>query len=97
MEPAQLWTLILTSSVVGGVLTKLIDWARDAVSGHLKERRAEVDRAIAERDAAKTAEAEWARRVRIVEESLAIHRLVIINAPCLGPEDLPEYPARRKE
>lgn len=104
MTSEQIVALILASLTAGGVGTKLIDWARDAVSGHLKERRAEVDRAIAEREkeheareAAEDAEAEQARRVRVLEESIAIHRHVIITAPCLGPEALPEYPARRKE
>jgi len=44
MEPAQIIAAILGSSVLGGVLTKSIDWIRDARAGHLSERRAEVDR-----------------------------------------------------
>ena len=103
MTSEQIVALILASLTAGGVGTKLIDWARDAVSGHLKERRAEVDRAIAEREkeheareAAENAEAEQARRIRILEESLAIHRRTIIDAPCLGPEHLPAYPAQKE-
>lgn len=109
MEPAQIIAAILGSSVLGGVVTKSIDWIRDARAGQLQKRRAEVDRAIAERDGARTerdealderdaaidAEEEQARRTRIAEESLAIHRRVIIDAPCLGPERLPPYPSRK--
>lgn len=102
MEPAQLIALVLSSSVVGVVATKLLDWARDARAGHLQNRRAEVDRAIterdiaqAQRDTAESAEELQARRVRIVEEALAVHRRVIIDAPCLGPEHLPTYPSRK--
>ncbi|MDI9889986.1 hypothetical protein [Microbacterium sp. IEGM 1404] len=53
METAQVITLLLTSSVVGGVLTKSLDWIRDARAGHLERRRAEVDKAIAEREKAR--------------------------------------------
>ncbi|MGN7969032.1 hypothetical protein [Microbacterium sp. 22296] len=53
MDTAQLLTLLLTSSVVGGVLTKSIDWIRDARAGHMERRRAEVDKAIGERDRAR--------------------------------------------
>lgn len=54
MDTAQLVTLLLTSSVVGGVLTKTLDWIRDARAGHLERRRAEVDKAIGERDKARS-------------------------------------------
>lgn len=53
MDTAQLLTLFLTSSVIGGIVTKLIDWARDARAGHMQKRRAEVDKAISERDTAR--------------------------------------------
>ena len=103
MTSEQIVALILASLTAGGVGTKLIDWARDALAGRMQKRRAEVDRAIAEREkeheareAAEDAEAEQARRVRILEESLAIHRRTIIDAPCLGPEHLPVYPAREE-
>ncbi|MGF3055599.1 hypothetical protein [Microbacterium sp. YY-01] len=103
MEPAQLITLILSSGLVSGVAVKLLDWVRDARAGQLQKRRAEVDRALKERDRAKdraesaeAAEDMQARRVRIVEESLAVHRRVIIDAPCLGPDYLPIYPYRKE-
>lgn len=102
MEPAQIIAALLGSSVLGGVLTKSIDWIRDARAGHLSERRAEVDRAIQraateeERaNAAEAAEDATARRNRVIEESLAVHRRIIIDAPCLGPSSLPEYPSRK--
>lgn len=53
MDFAQLATLLLTSSVVGGIATKSLDWIRDARAGHLERRRAEVDKAIKERDTAR--------------------------------------------
>ncbi|GGH34279.1 hypothetical protein [Microbacterium album] len=99
---AQLVAALGSSTVLGIVITKVFDWVRDARAGHLQRRRAEVDRAITERDkalvaleASECAEEDAARRVRIVEESLAIHRRVIIDAPCLGPEALPTYPSRK--
>jgi len=102
MESPQLAALLLTSTVVGGVVTKLLDWIRDARRGQLQKRRAEVDKAIQERDraleraeASEAAEDDAARRARIVEESLAVHRRVIIDAPCLGPQHLPPYPSRK--
>ncbi|MGX9348177.1 hypothetical protein [Microbacterium sp. KNMS] len=102
MEWPQLLALLLTSSAVSGVLVKLLDWAKDARAGQLQKRRAEVDKAIQERDraiaraeASEAAEDDAARRARIVEESLAVHRRVIIDAPCLGPHHLPPYPSRK--
>ncbi len=98
MEPAQIIAALLGSSVLGGVIAKALDWIRDARAGHLQQRRAEVDRAFAERDAAFAerdraveAEEDQARKTRIAEESLHIHRRVIIDAPCLGPQALPPY------
>jgi hypothetical protein len=104
MEPAQIIAMVLGSTVLGGVITKSMDWIRDARAGHLQARRAEVDRAksaeavaLEKRDAAIDAEEEQARKTRIAEESLAIHRRVIIDAPCLGPEALPPYYPSRKD
>lgn len=102
MEPVQFIAAFLGSSVLGGVITKSMDWIRDARAGHLSERRAEVDRATqratqAEQRAEASEEAEdaAARRTRVVEESLAVHRRIIIDASCLGPSDLPPYPSRK--
>lgn len=98
METSQVITIILSSSVISGVALKAIDWVRDARAGQLQKRRAEVDRAITERDkaltdleAAEAAEDAQARRTRVAEESLAVHRRIIIDAPCLGPNHLPNY------
>lgn len=100
METSQVITVILSSSVISGVALKAIDWIRDARHGQLQKRRAEVDRAITERDKALTdletaeaAEDAQARRARLVEEALAVHRRIIIDAPCLGPDDLPDFPS----
>lgn len=104
MTSEQIVALILACLAAGGVGTKLIDWARDALAGQMQKRRAEVDRAIAEaakerttREAVEDELDDAERHARILEESLAIHRRTIIDAPCLGPEHLPVYPARRKE
>ncbi|KTS90665.1 hypothetical protein NS183_07715 [Microbacterium testaceum] len=105
MDAAQLLTLILGSSVVGGIATKTIDWIRDARAGHLERRRAEVDKAIGERDRARaerdaaviklTAEREWWERwARILEEALALARRRFIDAPCTDPDELDPYPSR---
>lgn len=101
MENTQLLTLILTSSVVGGVAVKLIDVARDAVAGHLNKRRAEVDKAIAERDKARVerdralADLGWWRRwADVLEEALRIARRRFIDAPCTDPDELGPYPSR---
>ncbi|NQX36241.1 hypothetical protein [Herbiconiux sp. VKM Ac-2851] len=92
---------IAVAVLAGGFATKLLDILRDARVGQLQKRRAEVDRAIKERDTAvrerDDARAEtswWTRWSRVLEESLAIHRRRMIDAPCLTPEDLPPYPAR---
>ena len=98
MEAAQLITIILSSSVVSGIVLKLFDLIKDARAGQLQQRRAEVDRAETAKDKAlaraEAAEEAQARRTRIVEESLAVHRRLIIDAPCLGPGTLPDYPSR---
>lgn len=92
MEPAQILAAVLGSSVIGGVVVKSMEWIKDAKAGRMQNRRAEVDRAIAERDEAEEAEEKLSRRLRVVEESLAIHRRIIIDAQCLGPDKLPKYP-----
>lgn len=68
MDFAQLATLLLTSSVIGGIATKTLDWIRDARAGHLERRRAEVDKAIKERDTAR-AERDQALRDLAVEKT----------------------------
>lgn len=101
MDSAQILTLILGSTVVGGIVTKSIDWIRDARQGHLQKRRAEVDMAIAERDKARgerdraLAQIAWGERwARILEEALAIARRRFIDAPCTDPDELDPYPSR---
>ncbi|MBW1640486.1 hypothetical protein G3H63_15585 [Microbacterium resistens] len=109
MEPAQLIALIISSGAGGGVVMKLLDLWKDARVGAVERRRAEVDRAFQERDRAiqerDEARAEVAAaeddvdaattRARLAEESLSIHRRVIIDAPCLGPAALPPFLPRK--
>lgn len=85
----------------GGLLVKILDWVRDARKGHLQQRRAEVDAAIAERDKARTerddalAEVGWFERwTRILEEHVSLVRRRYIDAPCTDPGDLDPYPPR---
>lgn len=108
MEPTQVLTLILTSSVVGGVVMKLIDVGRDALAGHMTKRRAEVDKAIAERDRARAERDEvraelaaarreirwWDRWANVLEEALRVARKRWLEAPCTDPDDLDPYPSR---
>lgn len=95
MEPTpQMLALFLGSTVVGGVVMKLIDWARDGIAGRATRRRSEVDRALQERDKALAAESWQARWARKLEESLLVHRRQMIEAPCITPEKLPDYPSR---
>lgn len=94
MESTQLITLILTSTVVGGVAVKLIDVARDAMAGHMQKRRAEVDKAFTARDKALAEARWWDRWADVLEESLRVHRRQMIDAPCIDPADLPPYPSR---
>lgn len=109
METQQIVALVSAVLAIGITGTKLWDWWRDARAGQMQKRRAEVDRAITERDKAteradaealradkaEAAEDTAARRTRVIEESLAVHRRLIIDAPCLGPSHLPPYPSRK--
>lgn len=98
----QILTLVLGSSVVGGIVTKLLDMWKDRRAGAIAQRRAEVDTALAAKAKAelaleeKEADADyWARWARIVEEHAAVLRMIIINK--IGAETLPPYPIRPKE
>ena len=101
MEPTQALALFLSSTVLGVVISKIFDVVRDALAGHLQKRRAEVDKAIAERNKARderdTARADvrwWMRWSDVLEESLRIHRRQMIDAPCIDTDDMPAYPTR---
>jgi len=67
------------------------DWALSERDKALTER----DKALSEKEAAEAAEDARARHGRVLEESLLVHRRVIIEASCLGPEHLPPYPSRK--
>lgn len=82
-------------------VVSVVTLARQGVSGKEDRRRtdivamrdwalAERDKAIAAQDSAEIAEAKSAARARLLEESLSVHRRIIIEA--LGPENLPAYP-----
>ncbi|WP_353809170.1 hypothetical protein [Agromyces sp. SYSU T00194] len=85
MEPVQFWAMLLGSTVVGGVITKLIDKLSDWRTGAAAERRAEVARAFRERNRLEA-------RTRVLAESLAIHRRKMIDAPCIDTDDPDQFP-----
>lgn len=74
----QYLSLFLGSSVLGVVLTRILD--------HLfKDRPA---RRLSLSQQVHDLEDEN----RVLDEALAIHRRLIIDAPCLGPASLPPHP-----
>lgn len=80
------WLQLLATLLGGGALGAIVKTSWENVkhsrTTKAEERRREIDRAnAAERD------------VRIYKESLAITRRIIIDAPCLGHEYLPEWPS----
>jgi len=82
MDVTQLLVALLGGGVVGVVVKAIIDQWNLSRQTRTAERRRETDRAdSAERDN------------RILKEALHIHRRIIIDAPCLGPGDLPEWPS----
>lgn len=101
MDLPQWVAILLGPGVIGATIPAIIGWMKDARRGRDQARRIEVDRAErrAERAEKEVDEVEedlhhHARWSRIMEESLAIHRRYIIDAPCLGPDSLPMYPSR---
>lgn len=75
----------LLGALGGGTLTSIFKQVWDWSTGKQGRRRNEVDRAYAQRD-------KEARKRRILEESLSVHRRVILEAGCLSQDDLPPYP-----
>lgn len=67
--------------VVGVVFSKVWDQVVKQRETKAAQRRSEIDRAEAAE-----------RKGRILSESLHVHRRIIIDAPCLGPDELPTYP-----
>lgn len=84
MDPVQLIAALGGGGALGAVIVKIIEQIGKRLEMSAANRRSETDRA----DAAE-------RHARIVEESLHVHRRVIIDAPCLGPEHMPAYPSRK--
>ena len=82
MDVTQLLVALLGGGVVGVVVKAIIEQWNLSRQTRTTERRRETDRAdTAERDN------------RMLKESLAVHRRIIIDAPCLGPADLPQWPS----
>lgn len=82
MDVTQLLVALLGGGVVGVVVKAIIEQWNLSRQTRTTERRRETDRAdTAERDN------------RVLKESLAVHRRIIIDAPCLGPGELPEWPS----
>lgn len=82
MDVTQLLVALLGGGVVGVVVKAIIEQWNLSRQTRTAERRRETDRAdTAERDN------------RMLKESLAVHRRIIIDAPCLGPADLPQWPS----
>lgn len=82
-------------------VVSVVTLARQGVSGKEDKRRTDIvamrDWALAERDKAQAAadaaeinEAKSAARSRVLEESLSVHRRIIIET--VGPDRLPPYP-----
>lgn len=74
----QFASLMLGSSVVGVVATRILD--------HLFKDRPARKVTLAQRVA------DLEDENRVLDESLAIHRRLIIDAACLGPTSLPPHP-----
>lgn len=82
MDVTQLIVVLLGGGVVGVLIKTIVEQVNRARDTKVAQRRQEIDRAErAERDN------------RILREALAVHRRIIIDAPCLGPRGLPEWPA----
>lgn len=82
MDATQILVALLGGGVVGVVVKALIEQWNLSRRTRAADRRRETDRADeAERDN------------RMLKESLAVHRRIIIDAPCLGPSDLPQWPS----
>lgn len=81
MDITQILVALLGGGVVGAVVKVVVDQWNLSRRTRAADRRRETDRAdAAERDN------------RMLKESLAVHRRIIIDAPCLGPADLPRWP-----
>lgn len=79
----------------------VITLARQGVSGKEDKRRTDIvamrdwalserDKALAAQEVAEINEAKSAARSRVLEESLSVHRRIIIET--VGPDRLPPYP-----
>jgi hypothetical protein len=69
----------------GAILLELTKRLLDALTGRGLKRRDEVDRAWSRAD-------REARNRRIAEEHASRLRRMLIAAPCVAPEEIPDYP-----
>ncbi|WP_105567119.1 hypothetical protein [Microbacterium halophytorum] len=82
MDVTQWVVALIGGGVVSLVIKTAVEQWNRARDTKVALRRQEIDRADrAERDN------------RILREALAVHRRIIIDAPCLGPGDLPDWPS----
>lgn len=85
MEPGTLAALV--AAFGGGTIIQGIGkWAIARFTGRDARTRDEVSRIARERDA------EYTIR-RVLQEALAHHRRIMIEAPCIDVKDIPPYPS----
>lgn len=89
MQPEN-WASIILSFLVALGAREAIPGVIKWVTGTTKRRRAEIDRMAKERDLERM-------KVRILRESLSLHRRMMYEAPCIPPEKVPDYPDLPKE
>lgn len=82
MDTTQVLVTLLGGGVVGIVVKAIIDQWSLSRQSRATARRNEIDYA-----------ARLERDNRMLKESLAVHRRKIIDAACLGPSELPEWPS----
>ena len=99
MDSTQFVVTLLSSGVVGAVAVKLVEMLRDYVAGRAQKKRDEVDRAAQEAEKERRRADEYKSRAfqaeswsDVIEEEARLYRRMIIEAPCLDPNDLPPFP-----
>lgn len=84
--PLSALVTIIVAAVSSAAMWEFAKGLVERARGRPGRRRSDLDKMAAERDR------EAAER-RILQEELSLHRRIIIEAPCLGPDALPPYPA----
>ena len=100
MDPIAYWVGLAVAAFGGGFLKDLIKWIRDSIRGRNAARRDEVarafaerDKAIKERDAARSTSSWWERWARVLDEAFLTHRRRMIDAG-LAVDPYPARPAK---